>query len=307
MKNNSVLIGFFAVVIICLVVTCAFLGTALMKSKNPPESVPVETNEPEEIRTDESETSPESAEIAPDETEPAETQPAETQPAETSAPETQPAETEPEGPTFADTLPVEPDRIPEYNGQTWNLFLVNLWNKLPDDFTVDLTYLKNGHAVDSRAYPDLQDMMDDCRAAGLSPLICSSYRTYEKQVTLYDNQVAKYLAKGYTQDQAEKEAAMWVAIPGTSEHHTGLALDIVSLDYQYLDEKQEETPEQQWLLENAWLYGWILRYPPEKVDLTGIAYEPWHYRYVGKEVAKEIHDAGICLEEYLMPAEKAEN
>ena len=302
MKNNSVLIGFFAVVIICLVVTCAFLGTALMKSKNPPESVPVETNEPEEIRTDESETSPESAETEPDETEPAETQPA-----ETSAPETQPAETEPEGPTFADTLPVEPDRIPEYNGQTWNLFLVNLWNKLPDDFTVDLTYLKNGHAVDSRAYPDLQDMMDDCRAAGLSPLICSSYRTYEKQVTLYDNQVAKYLAKGYTQDQAEKEAAMWVAIPGTSEHHTGLALDIVSLDYQYLDEKQEETPEQQWLLENAWLYGWILRYPPEKVDLTGIAYEPWHYRYVGKEVAKEIHDAGICLEEYLMPAEKAEN
>ena len=86
-------------------------------------------------------------------------------------------------------LPVEPDRIPEYNGQTWNLFLVNLWNKLPDDFTVDLTYLKNGHAVDSRAYPDLQDMMDDCRAAGLSPLICSSYRTYEKQETLFKNRV----------------------------------------------------------------------------------------------------------------------
>ncbi|MBQ2727397.1 MAG: D-alanyl-D-alanine carboxypeptidase family protein, partial [Clostridia bacterium] len=220
MKNNSVLIGFFAVVIICLVVTCAFLGTALLKSKNPPESEGAESGAPEEIQTDDSETFPESAETEPDETEPAETQPAETSAPETSAPETKPAETEPEGPTFAETLPVEPDRIPEYNGQTWNLFLVNLWNKLPDDFTVDLTYLKSGHAVDSRAYPDLQDMMDDCRAAGLSPLICSSYRTYEKQVTLYDNQVAKYLAKGYTQDQAEKEAAMWVAIPGTSEHHT---------------------------------------------------------------------------------------
>jgi len=304
MKNNSVLIGFFTVVIICLIVTCVFLGTALMKSQNPPESAPAETD-PAVVTPDDSETIPDSAE--PAESEPAETEPAETEPKETSAPETKPAETEPEKPTFAETLPIEPDRIPEYNGQTWNLFLVNLWNKLPDNFTVDLTYLKSGHAVDSRAYPDLQDMMDDCRAAGLSPLICSSYRTYEKQVTLYDNQVAKYLAKGYTQDQAEKEAAMWVAIPGTSEHHTGLALDIVSLDYQYLDEKQENTPEQQWLLENSYLYGWILRYPPEKVDLTGIAYEPWHYRYVGKEVAKEIHDAGICLEEYLMPAEKAEN
>ena len=295
MKNNSVLIGFFAVVIICLVVTCAFLGTALMKSKNPPESVPVETNEPEEIQP--SETSPES--------DSAETEPAETQPAETVPEETEPAETQPEAPTFAETLPVEPDRIPEYNGQTWNLFLVNLWNKLPDDFTVDLTYLKNGHAVDSRAYPDLQDMMDDARAAGLSPIICSSYRTYEKQQTLYDNQVNKYLAKGYTQDQAEKEAAKWVAIPGTSEHHTGLAVDIVALDYQLLDENQENTPEQQWLMENAHLYGWILRYPTEKSDLTGISYEPWHYRYVGKEIAKEIHDAGICLEEYLMPAENA--
>ena len=295
MKNNSILIGFFAVVIICLVVTCAFLGTALMKSKNPPESVPVETNEPEEIQP--SETSPES--------DSAETEPAETQPAETVPEETEPAETQPEAPTFAETLPVEPDRIPEYNGQTWNLFLVNLWNKLPDDFTVDLTYLKNGHAVDSRAYPDLQDMMDDARAAGLSPIICSSYRTYEKQQTLYDNQVNKYLAKGYTQDQAEKEAAKWVAIPGTSEHHTGLAVDIVALDYQLLDENQENTPEQQWLMENAWLYGWILRYPTEKSDLTGISYEPWHYRYVGKEIAKEIHDAGICLEEYLMPAENA--
>ena len=181
MKNNSILIGFFAVVIICLVVTCAFLGTALMKSKNPPESVPVETNEPEEIQP--CETSPES--------DSAETEPAETQPAETVPEETEPAETQPEAPTFAETLPVEPDRIPEYNGQTWNLFLVNLWNKLPDDFTVDLTYLKNGHAVDSRAYPDLQDMMDDARAAGLSPIICSSYRTYEKQQSLYDNQVNK--------------------------------------------------------------------------------------------------------------------
>lgn len=194
----------------------------------------------------------------------------------------------------------EPVETPTINTSDWNLLLVNRWNKIPDNFSIELTQLKNGHAIDERAYPDLQDMMDAMRAEGLSPLICSSYRTYEKQQTLYNNQVSKYLAKGYSQSEAEAEAGKWVAVPGTSEHQTGLAVDIVDINYQMLDEKQEDTAVQKWLIKNAYKYGFILRYPSDKSEITGINYEPWHYRYVGKEVAKEIYEEGICLEEYLI-------
>ncbi len=206
-----------------------------------------------------------------------------------------PAETEEE------TVPAEEPvrRKMREQPEEWNLLLVNVWNKVPEGFDVELTALNNGHFVDSRAYPDLQDMMDDAREAGLYPILCSSYRTTEKQQSLFDNQVNKYLGYGYTQLAAEAEAGKWVAVPGTSEHQTGLAVDIVALDYQLLDENQENTPEQKWLMENSYKYGFVLRYPSEKSDLTGIHYEPWHYRYVGKDAAKEMYDAGICLEEYL--------
>ena len=164
---------------------------------------------------------------------------------------------------------------------------------------MELTQLRNGHAIDKRAYPDLQKMMDDMRAEGLDPLICSSYRTNTKQQTLYDNKVNEYLSMGYSLAQAEEEAGKWIAVPGTSEHQTGLAVDIVDMNYQILDERQEETAVQQWLMNNSWKYGFILRYPNDKRDITGIYYEPWHYRYVGKEVAKVIYESGICFEEYL--------
>lgn len=181
----------------------------------------------------------------------------------------------------------------------WNLILVNPRHKLPHDFSVDLIELKNGHAVDRRAYPALQAMMDDARSQGLSPLICSSYRTREKQQELYTRQVSAYMERGYERKEALKEAGKWVARPGHSEHQTGLALDIVSQAYQLLDKNQENTPEQRWLMKNAYRYGFILRYPEDKTQLTGIGYEPWHYRYVGKKAAKEIYKKGLCLEEYL--------
>lgn len=181
----------------------------------------------------------------------------------------------------------------------WKLILVNPWNKLPDNYSVKRTVLNNGHSVDERAYPDLQEMMDDARAEGLSPIICSSFRTIDRQKKLFDEQVNRYIARGYSTEKAKKEAAKWVAVPGTSEHHTGLAVDIVALSYQHLDEAQENTAEQQWLMQNAYQYGFILRYPSNKSDITGIGYEPWHYRYVGKEAAKEIYERNLCLEEYL--------
>lgn len=180
------------------------------------------------------------------------------------------------------------------------LLLVNPWTPLPEDFVPgELVPVQNDQAVDARAYPDLQDMLQDMSQAGLSPLICSSYRSQERQQELYDNKVQRVMAEGVSREAAQAEAARWVARPGTSEHQTGLAVDIVSLSNQMLDETQESTPEFQWLAENAWKYGFILRYPNDKSEKTGIAYEPWHFRFVGKEAAEEMHDLGLCLEEYL--------
>lgn len=180
------------------------------------------------------------------------------------------------------------------------LLLVNPWTPLPEDFVPgELVPVQNDQAVDARAYPDLQNMLGDMSQEGLSPLICSSYRSQERQQELYDNKVQRVMAEGASREAAQAEAARWVARPGTSEHQTGLAVDIVSLSNQMLDETQESTPEFQWLAENAWKYGFILRYPSDKSEKTGIAYEPWHFRFVGKEAAEEMHDLGLCLEEYL--------
>ncbi len=188
---------------------------------------------------------------------------------------------------------------PKIDKEQWNLILVNPWNPIPENHSIALTELKNDQAVDERCYPALQDMMDACRAEGLSPVICSSYRSMEKQKNLFKKQVDMMLATGLSQAEAEKEAAKAVAIPGTSEHQLGLAVDIVDLNNQSLDESQEETGVQKWLLAHCWEYGFILRYPNDKSKITGIMYEPWHYRYVGKETAMEIYRKGICLEEYL--------
>ena len=207
--------------------------------------------------------------------------------------------------------PLEPAEVPEevpaempeaaVEEDAWQLRLVSAAHPLPEDFEVpELTKLKGGHAIDSLVYPALQQMMDDCRAAGLNPVICSSYRTHDKQEELFRKKVNTLRKQGYSQEEAETEAARWVARPGTSEHETGLAVDIVDKSYQLLDEKQEQTPVQQWLMAHCAEYGFILRYPVEKSDLTGIGYEPWHYRYVGVEAAKAITEQGLCLEEYWM-------
>nr|WP_308742302.1 M15 family metallopeptidase [uncultured Anaerocolumna sp.] len=181
----------------------------------------------------------------------------------------------------------------------WQLILANPWNTLPENFTVETKSFHNGHSVDRRIFDDLEMMLEAAKREGLSPIICSSYRTLEKQKSLFENKIGKYLSNGLSDQEAAVEAAKWVAIPGTSEHQTGLAVDIVAKSYQILDKEQENTPEQKWLMENSYKYGFILRYPENKSDLTGINYEPWHYRYVGKEAAKEIYENGICLEEYL--------
>ena len=204
----------------------------------------------------------------------------------------------PDGPQEP-VIPEEP-AVPAEAEAPRNLRLVSAAHPLPEDFTApELTQLRNRQAIDKRVYPALQRMMDDARAAGLQPLICSSYRTRATQERLFQNKIERLVKQGCSREEAETLAAQWVARPGTSEHEAGLAVDIVDTSYQILDEQQEQTPVQQWLMAHCADYGFILRYPSDKSDLTGIGYEPWHYRYVGEEAAKEITEQGVCLEEYL--------
>lgn len=185
----------------------------------------------------------------------------------------------------------------------WMLRLVNPWNAMPEGYVPELTTLTNGLQVDTRCYPALQRMMDDCRAAGCRPVICSAYRSWETQTRLFNADAEKWVAQGYTKEQAQAETAKSVAVPGTSEHQLGLALDIVDMNNQRLEEEQENTPTQQWLMANCWRYGFILRFPKGREAVTGISYEPWHYRYVGEEAARIITENGLCLEEYRQTAD----
>lgn len=177
----------------------------------------------------------------------------------------------------------------------WNLILVNKWNPVPDNYEINFTQLQNGHSVDSRIYPELQEMFDDARSDGILPMITSSYRTAQTQQRLFEEEIASYKSQGYSNDKAREIAATWVAEPGYSEHQVGLAVDISTADSQ----RQGKYVVWDWLNKNCYKYGFILRYPEDKTEITGISYEPWHYRYVGKEAAQEIFEQGICLEEYL--------
>ena len=200
---------------------------------------------------------------------------------------------EPTGPVLAD----------ETEKQQWYLRLVNKDHPMTEADVPEVaieTVDANGYQVDVRIMQDLEAMFADARAAGRNPMICSAFREWDMQVSLYENKIERVMQEeGLTQEEAAIKASTVVAKPGTSEHQVGLALDIVSSDYQELDEAQMETEDQKWLMENSWKYGFILRYPLDKSDITGIIFEPWHYRYVGKKAAKEITEQNITLEEYV--------
>jgi zinc D-Ala-D-Ala carboxypeptidase len=185
----------------------------------------------------------------------------------------------------------------------WRLILVNTTHPLPDGYTVQTRAMPNGLQIDERVFDDLMNMLRDGEAQGLSFVICSAYRTVGKQQELFDAQVTVEETKGATHEQAIETTKTKVAVPGTSEHNLGLAVDIVALDYQKLDEGYTNTPECKWLQENSYKYGFIMRYPQDKSEITKIIFEPWHYRYVGKNAANEIKESGVCLEEYLNEAE----
>ncbi len=187
--------------------------------------------------------------------------------------------------------------VPEED--SWKTVLVNSTHAMADGYVPELVTVDNTNfQFDVRAAADLNAMLQAARDEGLSPMICSSYRSWERQTTLFEKQVEKQQNTGLSYEEAYEKAKTVVAYPGTSEHQTGLAADIVATSHQLLDDSQADTAEQQWLMANCWKYGFILRYPLGKSEYTSIIYEPWHYRYVGQEVAQYITENGLCLEEY---------
>ncbi|MEE1026291.1 MAG: M15 family metallopeptidase [Acutalibacteraceae bacterium] len=184
----------------------------------------------------------------------------------------------------------------------WNLRLVNGKKPLPSGFTVttekiEATYARDvGMLYDARAVSYLNAMCAAAERDGINLLVISSFRTNERQTVLFNNQVTKQRAihPELSEEEIKKLAGTISAYPGTSEHEVGLAVDFNSVE-----ESFENTPEFQWLKTNAQSYGFILRYAKEKQDITGVIYEPWHYRYVGEKHAKKINELGYCLEEYV--------
>lgn len=187
----------------------------------------------------------------------------------------------------------------------WQLRLVNAAKPLPDDFEPETSNIAGyeHRPFDMRAADWLEKMLHDAEQDGCKLYLVSGYRSIGRQRALFQIKTEELMQQGLSAQQAEQEAARWVARPGTSEHNLGLAADIVSADWYTthndLTEDFEQTPAFAWLKANCAEYGFILRYPKEKEAVTGISYEPWHYRYVGQEAAKQIMLTGITLEEYL--------
>ena len=178
-----------------------------------------------------------------------------------------------------------------------NIIMVNRWNYIPEDYTVELKALPNGRKVSEVCYDSLVAMVNACSEAGCHPDVIDGHRTAQTQRALFRVKLEKYLNSGNSYGTAYAKAKATVADPGTSEHELGLAVDILDVYYptSYTGTRNCLT----WLREHCWEYGWILRYPDDKKDITGIKFEPWHFRYVGVELAMELKDSGLCLEEYL--------
>lgn len=203
-------------------------------------------------------------------------------PAEGKTPARQPQED-----TLANTLA---DSVPEEDSG-WNLVLVNSQNPFPRDREAELKELPGGEQVDARIHAPLMELLEAAKETNWDqlPEVVSGFRTREKQQLLYDQKVCKYRNQGYPDREARELAEQWVALPGQSEHHTGLAVDINGATYDLYF----------WLQENSYKYGFIFRYPGNKTEITGVSEEVWHYRYVGVEAATEMYEKGLCLEEYL--------
>ena len=177
----------------------------------------------------------------------------------------------------------------------WRLTLANYENIIPENFEIELANIDEERQFDARAIQYLNQMMEDMRNDGITNIwIQSAYRSVKKQKELYNNSINKYLKQGKTQEEAERLTLEYINKPGASDHNLGLAVD-----FNYVDENFEDLNGFEWLQQNAEKYGFILRYPKDKEEITKIKYEPWHWRFVGQEHAKKMNELNMCLEEYV--------
>ena len=179
-----------------------------------------------------------------------------------------------------------------------NIILVNRWNPLPADFMPEIEEAYPGCVMDVSCREAAAAMLTDLKAATGDTGILNGYRSYASQYNGFYTKIKNRMkATGCSYASAYASISRSFAVPGTSEHQLGVALDVMGWgDYYY---QNGETETIKWMKENCWDYGFILRYPDNKSHITGIIYESWHFRYVGVELAMELKDSGLCLEEYL--------
>lgn len=179
------------------------------------------------------------------------------------------------------------------------LTLVDREHPVEDDYNVEFTLLGEGQMVDSRCVDDLEAMLEACRRAGGQPVVTASFRTWGAQERAWEEALDAMVRGGLSREQAEQRLERQTELPGYSEHQLGLAVDIEEQGSELEKAQQADTPTLRWLQENSWRYGFILRYPENKTEITGKDYRPWHYRYVGREAAQQIHELDLSLEEYI--------
>lgn len=180
----------------------------------------------------------------------------------------------------------------------WSMILLNPWHSIEEDLDIELKGV--GRKVDARIADVVKKLIRDAKSDGVSIKCQSGFRDIEYQTGLFERKVERLMRTGLTEEEARKQAATVVAIPGTSEHHTGLAIDFTTEGMSSLTEEFAKTKAFSWLMENGYKYGFIMRYPEDKMHITGIIYEPWHWRYVGPTVSYAMHGTGECYEEYLV-------
>lgn len=173
------------------------------------------------------------------------------------------------------------------------LILVNYENKMPENININLVTFQN-HKVADIIYNDLADMYNQALKENVTLKINTAYRSKKEQQEIFNTKQKEYENNGFSYQTAYDKTRETVSLPGYSEHETGLAIDFSSEGH--YDENEQMWS---WLQTNAYKYGFILRYPKDKYEITKITYEPWHYRYVGKKYAKEIKSKNITLEEYV--------
>jgi len=187
-----------------------------------------------------------------------------------------------------------------FSADDWKLILINKQHPIPDDYVFPMSNIKGNMYCDKRILSSLLTMFKAAQRDGVNLVICSPYRSEVRQEKLFTRKIATYMNDGMAYMDAYTKAAQAVTIPGSSEHQVGLAIDIISDDYSYLDDGFGKTKAGEWLSENSSKFGFILRYPAGKENITGIEYEPWHFRYVGPDAADVIAKHKITLEEFWM-------